>query len=107
GALPLTGRRRVRRRDDDEAAANGTLRDFEGNLRLVLPIKIELVALEAELAGDVLDRTHLHALRNFDIGGDHGGAHVLLLGLRQRNPVGMRVHVAALASYERGERYVG
>src|SRR6185369_6469314 len=53
GALPLTGRRRVRRRDDDEAAANGTLRNVERNLRLVLPIKIELVALEAELGGDV------------------------------------------------------
>jgi hypothetical protein len=83
GALPFTGRRRVRRRDDDERPAHRTLCDFERNLRLVLPVKIELVALEAELGGDVLDRTHLHALRDFDIGGDHGSAHVLLLELRR------------------------
>ena len=67
GALPFAGRRGIRRRDDDEAAADRTLRDLERDLRLVLAVEIELVALEPELGGDVLDRTHFDFLRDFDI----------------------------------------
>ena len=74
-ALPFSGRRRVRRRDDDEPAANRPLRDVERNLRLVLAVQIELVALDTQLGGDVLDRTHLDGLCDFDVGGNGGNAH--------------------------------
>ena len=52
-----------------------TLRDLERDLRLVLAVEIELVALESELGGDVLDRTHLDALGDLDIGRNGGHRH--------------------------------
>src|SRR5438046_2845574 len=46
GALAFARRRGVRCRDDDEPSADRTLDDVERNLRFILSIKIELVALE-------------------------------------------------------------
>ena len=43
------------------------LRDLERDLRLVLPVEIQIVALEPELGGDVHDGTHLGALRDLDV----------------------------------------
>src|ERR1043166_5471636 len=62
GAFSLARRRRVRGRDDDEAAANWTRRDLDRNLRLVLAIQIEIVAPESQFGGDILDGSHLGAL---------------------------------------------
>jgi len=80
GALSFARGRWIRRGDDDETSAHRALRDLERNLRLVLAVEVELIALEAKLGGDVLDGTHLHALRDFDIRRNDGNTHVAAPG---------------------------
>ena len=75
--LALAGRRRVDGRDEDELAVRLVLhtrirlrRDF----RLVFSVKLQLIVRDAQLCGDLLNRTHLSFLCDFDI-----GLHIIIL----------------------------
>ena len=48
--------------------ARWALRDLERDLRLVLPVQVEVVGAEAELGGDVDDWPQLRVLRDLDVG---------------------------------------
>ena len=72
-ALSFTGRGRIDAGDEHEAAARRALRDIESDLGLVLAVEIEVVAVEAELRGDVADGAELGGLGDLDVGGYYFG----------------------------------
>ena len=75
--LPLAGGRRRDRRDVDELRVGPVgepIDDREVDLRLVAPVRLDLLVEEPELVGDVADRSQGRGLGDLEAGG-HRRAH--------------------------------
>ncbi len=70
GGLAFAGGRRVDGGDEHEAPLGRALGHFEGDLRLVLAVEVEVVTGQADFCRDVDDGAQRRALGDFDVGGD-------------------------------------